>query len=68
MRLRHIMLAATFLAVLLILMQGEATPTSAFVAAQRVVTLVLAAAIVLGTFVHVDVVCCGEAEAVDRRV
>ena len=61
MWLRDVMLAAAFLAVMRVGVQREAAVARALVPAERVATFVLAASVVLGTLVHVDVVCCCEA-------
>lgn len=62
---RDVMLAATFLAVKLVRVQCKAAVTCALIASQSVVTLVLTSAIILGTLVQVEIVCCCEARAVD---
>lgn len=67
-RLRDVMLASALLAVDLVRVQSEAAMAGALEATQRVVAVVLAAAVVLSALVHVDVVCCGEARAVDRGI
>lgn len=65
MWLRDVMFAAALLAVVRVGVQREAAVARTLIPAERVATLVLAAAIVFGTLVHVDVVCGREARAVD---